>query len=255
MDALLIDIDRWASSKKILMMDPLEELGYFHLLMAAAKSGDCGLPDDDNQLAALSKLGKQWFKITKEPLKRIVGQTSGVKLRLCFFPGGSADPTTGEISGFIGRIYNSRLLQSHRSYLKTSDQKRKAALARWGNRSDAVASEPQVQPDNRLVSNNGCGIGSGFLEESTAEENVSVADFKFLKGALTKYFDGDMGEAPSAIVHAVMEAGGGASVREIYDHLKWLHQHNQAPKDPAGPKTWGWFVTVVAAKFSGRRVA
>ena len=74
MDALLIYIDDWESSKKIAMMDAFEELGYFHLLMAAAKEPDCGLPDDDSQLAILSKLGPQWKRITRDRAKRIADE-------------------------------------------------------------------------------------------------------------------------------------------------------------------------------------
>ena len=170
MDALLIYIDDWESSKKIAMMDAFEELGYFHLLMAAAKEPDCGLPDDDSQLAILSKLGPQWKRITRDRAKRIADEqgdhpkTSGDKLRGCFFPGGTADPKTSEIAGRPARLYNSRLLEVHRQYLVSTEQRRKAAAARWngkhtqktaaGNRDfDAAAYPPALRPDMR----NGCG--------------------------------------------------------------------------------------------------
>jgi hypothetical protein len=146
MDALLIYIDDWDSSKKIAMMDAHEELGYFHLLKAAAKQEDCGLPDDDTQLAILSKLGAQWKRVTKDTSKRISDhqepvKTSGRKLRECFFSGGTADPKTGQITGCPGRLYNSRLLKAHRQYLASVDQKRKAATARWRGRPKIAASE------------------------------------------------------------------------------------------------------------------
>lgn len=174
MDAILIYIDDWDSSKKIAMMDAPEELGYFYLLKAAAKADDCGLPDDDNQLAILSKLGQQWFRVTKEPAKRIADEqknskTSGRKLRECFFSGGTRDPKTGDNAGRPGRLYNSKLLEVHRQYLTSVEQRRKAANARWqgGNKPrqpnaktatpDAAAYAAAMREDMREGMRNGCG--------------------------------------------------------------------------------------------------
>lgn len=79
-------------------MDAAEERGYLRLLLRAAKEPDCGLPDDDSQLAIMSLLGLQWNKPTADKSRRIGEATSGQKVRKCFF---EKD----------GRIFNIRLLR------------------------------------------------------------------------------------------------------------------------------------------------
>jgi uncharacterized protein YdaU (DUF1376 family) len=70
-------------------MTPAEEGAYIRLLAIAWGSDDCGLPDDDNKLAVLSRLNEGWFN-------------GGSRLvRECFF---SVD----------GRLYNQRLLDEHK---------------------------------------------------------------------------------------------------------------------------------------------
>jgi len=56
-----------------MLMTPSEEGAYIRLLAIAWGAPDCGLPDDDTQLATLSRLGEQWLK----------GSSS--TLRQCFF--------------------------------------------------------------------------------------------------------------------------------------------------------------------------
>lgn len=52
----------WLSSSKIALMPPEYEGAYIRLLAYCWDSGDCSLPDDDDQLAMLSRLGEGWFK-------------------------------------------------------------------------------------------------------------------------------------------------------------------------------------------------
>lgn len=125
MEALLFYIDDWLGSHHVEMMDAAEERGYFRLLLAAAKAEpDCGLPNDDNYLATVSKLGPQWFKITREPLKRTRSfasqsfKTSGQKLRECFF---EKD----------GKLYNTRLLKCHDEFKERKQRRQLAAKKRW----------------------------------------------------------------------------------------------------------------------------
>ena len=47
----------WLSSQDIMLMTPSQEGAYIRLLFIAWLSDDCGLPDDDEQLASLSRLG------------------------------------------------------------------------------------------------------------------------------------------------------------------------------------------------------
>lgn len=98
MRAFLFYIDDWLSSKKIARMDAVEERGYLRLLLYAATEPDCGLPNDDDELANISLLGPQWNKPTADEFKRFKSQTSGQKLRACFIEKGE-------------RLFNDRLLR------------------------------------------------------------------------------------------------------------------------------------------------
>jgi len=101
----------WLSSTKINLMKPEEEGAYIRLLCYAWNEPDCGLPDDDEQLAILSRLGKDWLK----------GGVSVV--RKCFFSKG-------------GRLYNKRLLKERKKQekwkKKSSEGGKKSAKVRWG---------------------------------------------------------------------------------------------------------------------------
>lgn len=96
--AFLVYVDDWLASKKIECMDAHEERGYWRLLLHEYTEPDCGLPDNDQTLAVWSKLGSQWWRLTREKRLRTEGLTSGAKIRSCF-----------ELRD--GRLYNDRLLK------------------------------------------------------------------------------------------------------------------------------------------------
>lgn len=52
----------WLSSRNTLLMSPAYEGAYIRLLCYCWDSGDVSLPDDDEQLAVMSRLGEGWFK-------------------------------------------------------------------------------------------------------------------------------------------------------------------------------------------------
>lgn len=79
----------WLSSTKIALMTPAQEGAYLRLLCHAWNDPDCSIPDDDNQLAILSRLGEDWFK----------GGSQMVKV--CFEPSPHQN----------GRLVNLRLLK------------------------------------------------------------------------------------------------------------------------------------------------
>lgn len=65
-------VNNWIASRRILAMTPEQEGGYIHLLCHAWNSPDCSVPDDDEMLAVLSRLGDKWA-------------TVGGKIRACFY--------------------------------------------------------------------------------------------------------------------------------------------------------------------------
>lgn len=62
----------WLSSTNIMLMTPAEEGAYIRLLAISWNNDDCSLPNDDEQLAVLSRLGEGWFN------------GSSTKIRKCF---------------------------------------------------------------------------------------------------------------------------------------------------------------------------
>lgn len=62
----------WLASTKISLMTPAEEGAYIRLLCHAWSDPQCSLPDDDNILASLSRLGPEWF------------EGASTKIRACF---------------------------------------------------------------------------------------------------------------------------------------------------------------------------
>src|SRR5687768_1090940 len=64
----------WLSSTRIALMTPAQEGGYARLLMHCWNDPDCSLPDDDEQLAVLSRLGPDWPGASSE------------RIRACFIP-------------------------------------------------------------------------------------------------------------------------------------------------------------------------
>jgi uncharacterized protein YdaU (DUF1376 family) len=96
----------WLSSKKVLTMSLEEEGAYIHLLAHCWDSPDCTLPDDDSELAQLSRMGERWFN----------GGSS--TLRKCFV----CHPRK------TGRLTNLRLLEEFRKYARWIQKSREGGL-------------------------------------------------------------------------------------------------------------------------------
>ena len=60
MKAFMFYIDDWRSSWAVEAMDDHEKVAYLNLICKAASEPDCGLPDDDYELAVISGLGLRW---------------------------------------------------------------------------------------------------------------------------------------------------------------------------------------------------
>lgn len=168
MRAFLFYIEDWLGSKNVEMMDAAEERGYLRLLLHQANDDNCTLPDDDVQLAVLSKLGPQWFKPTREKEKRLGAMTSGEKLRQRFLTSS-------------GRLINERLFRewNHQQEVR---EKRKAAGRLGGRPQDCKHQESNCfssenQRETNLVSV--LALDSSVREEFTeAQVNLSLSDLQ-----------------------------------------------------------------------------
>lgn len=68
--AMPVYVADWFASQSIALMTLEQEGAYMRLLMHAWASGDCTLPDDDNSLATLSRLGPKWYEGSGEIIRR-----------------------------------------------------------------------------------------------------------------------------------------------------------------------------------------
>jgi len=94
----------WLGSTKIMLMTPAEEGAYIRLLCIAWNAPDCGLLDDDDQLATLSRLGEGWFSGGSE------------KIKSCFEKKGD-------------RLFNKRLLSERKKQKEWREKSRQGGIA------------------------------------------------------------------------------------------------------------------------------
>jgi len=84
--------DAWLGSSNILCMTPEAEGAYIHLLCVEWNTDDCSLPDNDEELANLSRLVEKWFNHKDKILKNFIRK--------------------------VGKLYNERLLKEREKQAK-----------------------------------------------------------------------------------------------------------------------------------------
>lgn len=67
-------VNDWLSSPRVQAMTPLQELAYFRLISFCWASQDASLPDDDNVLASLSRMGEGWFDNGSQVVRKCFNQ-------------------------------------------------------------------------------------------------------------------------------------------------------------------------------------
>jgi len=147
----------WLSSPKVTTMTPGEEGAYIRLLCYAWADPDCTIPDDDEVLAKLSRLGEAGFN---------GGSTS---LRKCF----EAHPKKS------GRLFNARLLEERKkqeAWRKKSQEggKRSAESRASRCKHQPEVSEGWLNGGSRVVESNGNSPSSSSLKEINREEIQSA---------------------------------------------------------------------------------
>ncbi len=113
-------VNDWLGSANIMLMTPAEEGAYIRLLAIAWGSEDCGLPDDEKELAVLSRLGEGWFN------------GASCKIRKCFIQKGN-------------RIYNKRLLEERKKQEIWKEKSRQGGI-----KSGRVRSNSKLEPERWL---------------------------------------------------------------------------------------------------------
>ena len=147
----------WLSSKSVALMTLEQEGAYIHLLAHCWESEDCGLPDDDKQLAILSRMGERWF-------------SESAAVKECFV----GHPTRK------GRLINSRLYR-YRKELRGKQRERaasgrKGANSRWKTASKEYGSaieEPMAKHGSSSSSSSSSSSAASLKREKRAVSTSS----------------------------------------------------------------------------------
>jgi uncharacterized protein YdaU (DUF1376 family) len=140
----------WLASSSVSLMTPAEEGAYIRLLALEWLQNDCGLPDDDAQLASLSRLGKKWFS------------GSGAKLRRKFTP-------------VNGRLFNDRLIEERQKQFewkkRCSDGGKKGMESRYrGNKPDITTLQGTYDSLNKGPLTEPNSSSSSLFSSSSSKE-------------------------------------------------------------------------------------
>lgn len=214
----------WLSSPKIALMPPQYEGAYIRLLAYCWDSGDCSLPDDDDELASLSRLGEGWLN-------------GGSKvLRKCFV----SHPTKP------GHLSNQRLLDEAEKQAawqrKSSEGGKKSAAKRAENkellRGGSTKGEPEA--DRPVKPNRNSSSPSASSDRIGDDDSRAGAKPPFQR--VYEYgcsLFPQLATQNTSAIHQWLDGGADVDL-DILPELKRIH--TKAIK----PKGWGLFTQDVA---------
>jgi uncharacterized protein YdaU (DUF1376 family) len=138
----------WLSSPRVTTMTPAEEGAYIRLLCYAWADLDCTIPDDDTELAKLSRLGEGWLN---------GGSTT---IRKCFEPHPKRP----------GRLFNTRLME---------ERKKQDAWRRKSREGGKRSAEIRVlHAKEKATVLEGCFIGGSRVVEPQANSSSPSSSSK-----------------------------------------------------------------------------
>jgi uncharacterized protein YdaU (DUF1376 family) len=152
--AFQLYVNDWLSSTAIALMSAAEEGAYIHLLCHEWTEDDCGLPDDDAQLAVLSRLGRDWKKSSACLRKQFMARD--------------------------GRLYNKKLLAVRDAAdawrEKQRESGKRGAQKRWGGDGEPMAPPPEKngEPMAPPPEKNGEPIARARDSSSSASASAST---------------------------------------------------------------------------------
>ena len=197
----------WLGSTNVMLMTPAQEGAYIRLLAIAWNAPDCGLPDDDEQLAALSRLGEGWFN---------GGSTI---LRKCFV---CRD----------GRLYNSRLLAERKKqeeWRKKSRAGGKASAAkRLRRKNGSRVVEPPYQPKGNSSSSSTSSTSSTSKTPCSPPSELS-AEQAAAMSHLTQPPPAQLGDAKRHMQNCYREAFNiDSNIAPVPNFPRWVERLMEA---------------------------
>lgn len=240
----MVLIDLWLGSDSISAMTPAEEGGYFRLCLKMAKAPECSLPDDDYELAQMSRLGRDWFK---KPARS--SMTSGERIRQRFRAEG-------------GRLFHEQVDADRQRLAAAREQRSAAASSRWrrekGCETYAAASENECgridlasendaknmpsygirntdslpSVENLKPDTSGGGGGSGSVATASAEVAAAAAEIAEFAPNLPQPDAGDVAQ----IVEIVRSnAPGHDPIGALRSALAQLQRARKTPERSTAP--------------------
>lgn len=153
----------WLSSTDVSLMSPAEEGAYIRLLCHAWQQVDCGLPDDDETLSILSRLGDNWN-------------------------GRSSQRVRAKFVSREGRLFNERLLQERGKQDEWRRKSAEAGKASAKKREDSTKKQPPLNQRSTTVEpplENGCDM-VGDLVQPSGQPSSNSSVFCLLSSVNTK---------------------------------------------------------------------
>jgi uncharacterized protein YdaU (DUF1376 family) len=216
----------WLSSPRVQLMTPAQEGAYVRLLCYCWDSGDCSIPDDDAELAILSRLGEGWLN------------GGSAVVRKCFMPHPSKP----------GYLTNQRLLDEAEKQTawqrKSAEGGRKSAEKRSEKKRLLNGGSTTGSPDvNRPVQP--LGNSSSSSASSSAEE-IEDGDLRAsAKTPFERIYDYGCSLFPqlttqtTSAIHQWLDAGADVNI-DIIPEMKRLHGKGVQPRG------WGLFTQDIA---------
>lgn len=185
----------WLSSTKITLMTPAQEGAYIRLLCYAWNDPDCSIPDDDQQLAVLSRLGEGWFN-------------NGSRLvRECFEPHPEKQ----------GRLVNRRLLEERQKQEQWREKSRQGGI-QSGQTRRAKPVKRITKPALKGGSTTLEPPNEGWLNQTRTLQSSSSSSSSDIKEEKK-----DMSNLRSTAVRS--------PVSEVFEHWKTVLNHPRAILD------------------------
>jgi uncharacterized protein YdaU (DUF1376 family) len=209
-------VNDWLSSPSISMMTPCHEGAYIRLLCYDWASD--GIPDDDDALAMLSRLGEGWFK------------GGSAVVRKCF----NQHPTK---SGFLTNIRLQKEREKQRIWReKSSMGGKKSGQTRAKQQSKSKGGSTKAQPTGQPNSNSSSSSSSLFNTPIVPKGTVEEKFTEFWSGVPNKIA---RGAAARAFAKACKKVSPDEIIAGLPGFIAYESQRSKQPDYRAlHPATW-----------------
>ncbi len=198
----------WLGSTQVMLMSPAEEGAYIRLLAIAWNDEDCCLPNDDDKLAKLSRLGEAWHN------------GSGAIIKKCFKEKGN-------------KIFNERLLKEKRKIKQfrkeRSESGKIGAEKRWhskGKRKNKKDNSPNSLANGSAITqpmaknSSSSSFSSSNKNGVELQENSTQSQLEIEKER-QKLIDIELSKLLMSLIIEDLPDYKELKKQEAYEYVKW----------------------------------